>query len=234
MGKHIKVTLTDKAFRDTLGAVSAFCVYEDADGIHNAGVKASSNLFYNGSLSTKNPIRIIAIGAGVQSLSTFCREKTALVEFVSLNWDTSKVTAFTHCVFGCTSLKRVDLSKCDTSSATSFQSAFAGNHALTSVGLPTIKAGCNTLNAFQSDDHITDIYFGADALVYPSLDLSPCPLTYQSVCNVLEHLADTPDSGATITFKSGLYAGFTAEQKAVIDAKRSAVVANGWTIVNMS
>lgn len=226
--------MTERDFKDAIGAVSPFVVWRDADGLHSHTAEASNYLFNNGDLSSKNPIEIIAIGAGVQSLSTFCPEKTSLVEFVSHNWDTSKVATFARCVFGCASLKRVDLSRCDTSSATSFQSAFANNHALTSVGLPTIKAGCNTNEAFQSSDHITDIYFGADALVYAPLDLSPCPLTYQSVCNVLDALADTPDEGARITFKSGLYAGFTAEQKAVIDAKRNAAVANGWTIANMS
>lgn len=233
MGKHIKVTLTDKAFRDTLGAVSAFCIYEDADGIHNAGVKASSALFYNGALSGKNPTAIWAIGAGVTGLSTFLYGKSSLKRIFAESWDVSKIVTLAN-AFNNTSLQQANLTKWDTSALTSCNGIFSGCSKLETIGLFPIPSGCSTTTLFNGCEKLANIYFADGAKVFVSLLLNYCPLTYQSVCNVFDALADTPDAGATITFKSGLYVGFTEEQKAVIDAKRNAAVANGWTIANMS
>lgn len=72
-----------------------------------------------------------------------------------------------------------------------------------------------------------------DALIYASLYFNESPLTAESVKTLLSHLAETPDEGATITFKNGLYAGYSAEDKAEIDALRNTATTNGWTIVNM-
>lgn len=284
MGKHIKVTLTNRAFYNAIGAVSPFVVWRDADGLHSHTAKASVNLFYNGSLAGVNPTEILAIGAGVTSVSSFAREKASLVAMRGTGWDVSGITTMSFMCQDCTSLREVDckgwnlsactqvvnvfrnctslkaidvsdwktsaittaqgafslctallgvdMSRWDTSSLGSIQSLFNACRNLKSLGLPALKSGCVTTYALDGCTSLKDVRCGG--LIYPSVSFIQSPLTAESVIDILDHLADTPDSGATITFKSGLYAGFTAEQKEVIDAKRSAAVAHGWTIVNMS
>lgn len=246
--------MTERDFKDAIGAVSPFVVWRDADGLHSHTVKAGDNMFYNGSLSSKNPIEIIAIGAGVTSMTGFARGKSSLKKVSCGAWDMSKVTSITYLFYEDSNLSSIDVSKWDTSALTNVAYAFRGTSiqsldlsawdmsrvtssdgvvttSIERVALPSLPKTI-TRNTFYTCTALKHLSFSGPIL--GSLTLDWCPLTFTSVCNVLDALTDTPDEGATITFKNRLYAGFTAEQKAVIDAKRSAAVAHGWTITNMS
>jgi hypothetical protein len=105
---------------------------------------------------------------------------------------------------------------------------------LKSLGLPNIPTGADTDRIFNYCSVLQNIFMRDDALIFSTLNFSYCPLSAESVKVILSHLADTPDEGATITFKTGLYSGFSSEEKAEIDALRDSATANGWSIVNMS
>lgn len=105
---------------------------------------------------------------------------------------------------------------------------------LKTLGLPNIPTGANTSSMFSYVKNLTTIYMRDDALIFPSVNFGDAPLSAESVKVILSHLATTPDEGATITFKTGLYSGFSSEEKAEIDALRDSATANGWSIVNMS
>lgn len=238
--------------------LAPYLVYKVGDKTYNYGQKAMQNLFYTGALSGVNPTEIISIGAGVSNLYAVFRGQTQIRKAHCRDWDFSAATDISRMFYGCTRLVEADVSrwnltgktslqsmfvncyalqsidgrKWDTSSLTQIDYAFSSCIALKELGLPALPPNCNTGNILNGCSSLTDVRCGG--LIYPSLSFSSCPLTAASVIDILDHLADTPDAGATITFRSGLYATYSAEDKARIDALRTAAVANGWTIANMS
>lgn len=215
-----------------LYGLAPYLVYKVGDKTYNYGAKAANNLFYNGALAGVNPTEILAIGAGVTTLYELCRGKGSLTKVHAENWDTSATATLYGMFWLCTGLIDVDLSHLNTSAVTSMAYMFYNAENVQRIGLPMIKSGCDVAQAFFHNYALTDVRCGG--LIYPSVSFSDSPLAAASVIDILDHLADTPDAGATITFKSGLYATYSAEDKARIDALRTAAVANGWTIANMS
>lgn len=212
--------------------LAPYLVYKVGDKTYNYGQKVAPSLFYTGTLSGVNPTEILAIGADVTSLNRTFRGKSSIVRVHAKEWDTSAVTLFNQAFNACTGLVSLDLSNLKTNSATSMDSMFYACSSLTTLGLMPIPSGCVTTVMFSGCTSLKDVRCGG--LIYPSVSFIQSPLTAESVIDILEHLADTPDAGATITFKSGLYATYSAEDKVTIDTLVTAVVANGWTIVNMS
>jgi hypothetical protein len=176
------------------------------------------------------------------------------------NWDTSKVTSIKNmfaytgmesisgvsqwniksctnfdCAFGrSTSLKSIDLSKWEIPEGADMGNMFIVCSVLETIGLPNIPSKAKTSGMLNYCYALKNVHMREGALIYTSLSLNESSsLSAASVKVILSHLADTPDEGATITFKSGLYTVYSAEDKAEIDALRNTATTNGWTIVNM-
>jgi surface protein len=151
-----------------------------------------------------------------------------------VDWDVSNCENFSSLFLRHDTIEYIDLSKWRIKDGTTMASCFGVCSRLNTLGLPSIPTGANTTNMFNHCSVLQNIFMREDALIFPTLNFSYCPLSAESVKVILSHLADTPDEGATITFKTGLYSGFSSEEKAEIDALRDSATANGWSIVNMS
>jgi surface protein len=149
------------------------------------------------------------------------------------NWNVSSVTNMSYMFFGCSSATEIDLTGWVTTSLTSANYMYQNCSLLmtlpymvvsstTSDSLYQIVKNCNALQ------HIT-----SSSTIRNDIAFLECPLTASSVLIVLNAL-DLNVSGKQVAFKTGLYATYTADEKAAIDTARNAAVAAGWTVVNMS
>lgn len=148
------------------------------------------------------------------------------------NWDVQNCSSFDSILFNI-SATDVDVSLWQIRDGADMDDFIRNGSSLVSFGMPNIPTGATTSNFGRYLTSLQNITMRTDALIYASLYFNESPLTADSVKTLLSHLADTPDEGATITFKSGLYTGYSAEDKAEIDALRNTATTNGWTIVNM-
>ena len=151
------------------------------------------------------------------------------------NWQVQNCKEFIGLLNGITNATEVDLSLWQIQDGAAMNDFIRNNinGTLVSFGMPNIPTGATTQNFGRYLNGLQNISMRSDALIYASLHFNESPLTSESVKTLLSHLANTPDEGATLTFKSRLYASFSAEDRAEIDALRNVAVANGWTIVNM-
>jgi surface protein len=149
------------------------------------------------------------------------------------NWNVSSVTNMSYMFFGCSFATEIDLTGWVTTSLTSANYMYQNCSLLmtlpymvvsstTSDSLYQIVKNCNALQ------HIT-----SSSTIRNDIAFLECPLTASSVLIVLNAL-DLNVSGKQVAFKTGLYATYTAAEKAAIDTARNAAVAAGWTVVNMS
>ena len=150
-----------------------------------------------------------------------------------VNWDVSNCENFSDLFLRHDTIEYIDLSKWRIKDGAAMATCFGVCSRLNTLGLSNIPTGANTTNMFSNCSVLQNIFMREDALIFPTLNFSFCPLSAESVKVILSHLATTPDDGATITFKTGLYSGFSNEEKAEIDALRDSATANGWSIVNM-
>ena len=149
------------------------------------------------------------------------------------NWNVSSVTDMSYMFYGCSSVTEIDLTGWVTTSLTSANYMYQNCSLLmtlpymvvsstTSDSLYQIVKNCNALQHIISSSTIRN-----------NIAFLDCPLTASSVLIVLNAL-DLNVSGKQVAFKTGLYATYTADEKAAIDTARNAAVAAGWTVVNMS
>lgn len=149
------------------------------------------------------------------------------------NWNVSSVTTMASMFNGCSSATEIDLTGWVTTSLTSANYMYQNCSLLmtlpymvvsstTSDSLYQIVKNCHALQ------HIT-----SSGTIRNNIAFLESPLTASSVLIVLNAL-DLNVSGKQVAFKTGLYATYTADEKAAIDTARNAAVAAGWTVVNMS
>lgn len=148
------------------------------------------------------------------------------------NWNVQNCSNF-NAILHSISATNVDVSLWKIQDGANMEDFIRNGRKLVSFGMPNIPTGATTTNFGRYLESLQNITMRDDALIYASLHFNESPLTADSVKTLLSHLADTPDEGATITFNSGLYTGYSAEDKAEIDALRNTATTNGWTIVNM-
>ena len=148
------------------------------------------------------------------------------------NWNVQNCSNFNAILYSI-SATNVDVSLWKIQDGANMEDFIRNGRKLVSFGMPNIPTGATTTNFGRYLESLQNITMRDDALIYASLHFNESPLTADSVKTLLSHLADTPDEGATITFNSGLYTGYSAEDKAEIDALRNTATTNGWTIVNM-
>jgi hypothetical protein len=144
-------------------------------------------------------------------------------------FNTSNGINFSSMLRGCHAITSMCL--IDTTKAQWLDSMFAENENLESLAIPRIPA--NAVTDFMLHNCISLTTITLSEIISNSLDMSSCPLTADSVLIVLNAL-DLNVSGKQVAFKTGLYATYTADEKAAIDTARNAAVAAGWTVVNMS
>ena len=149
------------------------------------------------------------------------------------NWNVSSVTNMSYMFSNCSLATEIDLTGWVTTSLTSANYMYQNCSLLmtlpymvvsstTSDSLYQIVKNCNALQ------HIT-----SSGTIRNNIAFLESPLTASSVLIVLNAL-DLNVSGKQVVFKTGLYATYTADEKAAIDTARNAAVAAGWTVVNMS
>jgi len=149
------------------------------------------------------------------------------------NWNVSSVTNMSYMFSNCSSATEIDLTGWVTTSLTSANYMYQNCSLLmtlpymvvsstTSDSLYQIVKNCNALQHIISSSTIRN-----------NIAFLESPLTASSVLIVLNAL-DLNVSGKQVSFKTGLYATYTADEKAAIDTARNAAVAAGWTVVNMS
>lgn len=147
-------------------------------------------------------------------------------------WDVSSCDNFLG-IFEACNTEKVDLSKWQIKSTASI-SRMCILSKIKEFGLPNIPQGLDTDTAFSYMKQLVDIFMQDESMIHASLNFQHSQLlNAMSVKVILSHLADTHDEGATITFNNTLYAKYSAEDRAEIDALRDAATSNGWIIVNM-
>ena len=169
---------------------------------------------------------------------------SSLVEFPLI--DTSKVTDFTGAWSQCSSLtsfplldlssgtnfssawsncnKLTEFPQLDLSSGTDFYLAWSNCYKLTSIPQLDLSSGTNFYNAWNYCHSLTTL--GGFGAIKQSIDLHYCPLTIDSIMNVINQAADLAAlgiTGRTMTLGSDNLAKLSDEQKAVATSK-------GWTL----
>ena len=106
------------------------------------------------------------------------------------NFNTSKVTDMDSMFFYCISLTSLNLSNFDTNSTIDIGSMFKYCKHLTSLDISSFDFS-NTKyikHIFAFCDSLSNLKFGKNLKI--SIDLSDCPLTYESVLSVIDGLAE--------------------------------------------
>ena len=144
--------------------------------------------------------------------------------------DTSKVTLMNHMFSGCSSLTSLDLSNFDTSQVTNMSYMFSACSSLTSLDLSNFDTSqvTNMSYMFRACSRLTSLTLGpnwASNNSITSFDLSYCPLTKESVLDVLNKLADrtATTSKPTLKLKSTVKALLSDEEIKIATDK-------GWTV----
>ena len=166
---------------------------------------------------------------------------TSLTEFPFDDFDFSQKTNFRHCWYSCrelTSFPMLDLSngtdfymtwyacqsltefpQLDLSSGTNFGSAWGNCSALTSLPALNLSNGTNFGSAWTNCKKLVNL--GGFGAISANIDLHYCPLTVESIMNVINQAATV--TGKKMTLGSTNLAKLTDEQKAVATSK-------GWTL----
>lgn len=133
--------------------------------------------------------------------------------------DTSQVTDMGAMFDWCQSL--VTISEMDTSQVTYMGYMFNQCPKLTTVPPMNTSKVTEMENMFRDCSSLTDLggFIGLKA----NLDLSSCPLTHDSIMNVINKAADVTASPATLTLGSTNLAKLSDEEKAIATGK-------GWTL----
>ena len=141
------------------------------------------------------------------------------------SFNTNNVTNMSGMLEDCKSLTSLDLSSFDTSKVTYMISMFDGCSSLTSLDLSNFnfKKAKNVNKMFANCSSLTDLKFGKNLKV--SLDLSDCPLTYESALSVIDGLAKVEEQ-QKLTLSKTTYKSLTAEDIRQVEAKN-------WKINNL-
>ena len=140
---------------------------------------------------------------------------TALTEFPML--DLSNGTNFQYAWKDCSSLKKFPM--LDLSAGTDFDQAWSSCSSLTEFPMVDLSKGTNFTNAWNGCSKLTTL--GGFGAIKENFDLHYCPLTVESIMNVINQAATV--TGKTMTLGSTNLAKLSDEQKAVATSK-------GWTL----
>ena len=143
---------------------------------------------------------------------TECR---ALTSFPLI--DTSKGINFYQAWQFCTAL--TEFSPLDLSKGTDFSRAWYWCSALTELPLLDLSSGTNFTQTWDNCESLTTL--GGFGAIKENFDLSYCPLTVESIMNVINQAATV--TGKTMNLGSANLAKLSDEQKAVATSK-------GWTL----
>ena len=129
------------------------------------------------------------------STEAFFNGLSALASLDLSNFDTSQVTNMSLMFFNCSSLTNLDLSNFGTSQVTNMSFMFFNCSSLTNLDLSSFDTSQVTgmYEMFDGCSSLTSLTLGvnwaSNNSIY-SFDLSSCPLTKESVLDVLNKLAD--------------------------------------------
>ena len=140
---------------------------------------------------------------------------SGLTSFHAMNL--SKGTNFSSAWNGCSSL--TEFPSLDLSSGTNFYMAWQGCSSLTTMGQMDLSSGTNFSMTWMNCKALTNL--GGFGAISADFDLSYCPLTVESIMNVINQAATV--TGKTMTLGSANLAKLSNEQKAVATSK-------GWTL----
>ena len=150
----------------------------------------------------------------MQNMFSDCYNLTTISQI-----DTSSVTImesmFTNC-FQLTTIPQID-----TSSVTDMSYMFYSCSKLTTIPLIDTSSVTDMTNIFRSCSSLADL--GGLMGLKCDIDLSSCPLTHDSILNVINKAADVTASPKTLTLGSTNLAKLSDEEKAIATNK-------GWTL----
>ena len=133
--------------------------------------------------------------------------------------DTSSVTNMQSMFSSCFQLTTIP--QIDTSSVTDMSYMFYTCSKLTTIPLIDTSSVTNMTNIFRSCSSLADL--GGLMGLKCDIDLSSCPLTHDSIMNIVNKAGDVTASPKTLTLGSTNLAKLSDEEKAVATAK-------GWTL----
>ena len=150
----------------------------------------------------------------MESMFTNCFQLTTIPQI-----DTSSVTDMSYMFFSCSKLTTIPL--IDTSSVTDMSYMFYSCSKLTTIPLIDTSSVTDMTNIFRSCSSLADL--GGLMGLKCDIDLSSCPLTHDSIMNIVNKAGDVTASPKTLTLGSTNLAKLSDEEKAVATAK-------GWTL----
>lgn len=133
--------------------------------------------------------------------------------------DTSSAINMSRMFQGCKRLTTIP--QIDTSSVEYMGSMFQNCSSLTSIPLIDASSLMEVSLMFRACSSLTDL--GGFAGLHAGIDLSHCPLTHDSIMNVINNAADVTEYPATLKLGSTNLAKITEEEIAVATNK-------GWTL----
>ena len=136
-------------------------------------------------------------------------------EWADFDGVTNMISMFSDC-YNLTTIPQID-----TSSVTDMSYMFYTCSKLTTIPLIDTSSVTNMTNIFRSCSSLADL--GGLMGLKCDIDLSSCPLTHDSLMNVINKAADVTASPKTLTLGSTNLAKLSDEEKAVATAK-------GWTL----
>lgn len=166
-----------------------------------------SNLITVSPMDTSKVTTMVAMFNWCQSLATIPE------------MDTSNVTAMGAMFNFCSSLTSVP--EMDTSKVTDMNSMFSYCGSLSSVPEMNVSRATNMNGMFAGCWSLTDL--GGFIGLKLNLELSSCPLTHESIMNVINKAADVTEAPATLTLGTDNLAKLSDEEKGIATAK-------GWTL----
>lgn len=139
--------------------------------------------------------------------------------------DTSSTTNMTRMFEGCKRLTTIP--QIDTSSVEYMGSMFQNCSSLTSIPLIDASSLMEVPSMFRACSSLTDL--GGFAGLHAGIDLSVCPLTHDSIMNVINNAADVNNvpgfDGGSIRLKLG-----STNLAKITDEEKSIATNKGWTL----
>ena len=188
---------------------------EVPDGLDFDGVTDMGNMFYYCELLQTIPQLDTSQVTNMSHMFNGCHYLQSIPML-----DTSQVTNMSSMFNFCNRLQTIP--QLDTSQVNSMSYMFIHCSNLQSVPqLDTSQVNSSPINMFSSCSNLTDL--GGFVGLKVNLDLSSCPLTHDSIMNVINKAADVTELPQTITLGPTNLAKLTDEQKSIATNK-------GWTL----
>ena len=154
----------------------------------------------------------------ITDMSGMFRKCKSLTSLDLSNFNTNKVTYMGWMFQECSSLTSLDLSNFNTNKVTNMNGMFYDCENLTSLDISSFdfKKVEDVRHMFDSCRSLTNLKFGKNLKV--SLDLSDCPLTYESVLSVINGLAKVEEQ-QELTLSKTTYKSLASEDIKLAETK---------------